>query len=50
MLSDDFEHIIALRKNAALLLLFIGVFFGTMIGYILGTLGGGTTKVKAKKD
>lgn len=38
-LMDDFTHIINLRKNAAVLILLLGFFFGSTIGIILGSRG-----------
>ena len=49
MLFDDFEHIMEVRKNAAVLLVLIGLFIGILVGYILGVLGSNKGK-KAKKD
>jgi protein disulfide-isomerase-like protein len=51
MLYDDVEHILQLRKNAALVILFLGIFFGGMLGFIVGTLTSGDSRQKkAKKD
>ena len=36
MLVDDFEHIVNLRKNAALLLVVFGLLSGILFGYALG--------------
>ena len=49
MLIDDFEHIMEVRKNAAVVLILIGLFIGILVGYILGILGGSKGE-KAKKD
>ena len=48
-LADDFEHILAKRKNAAAVLVLIGAFFGLAVGFFLGGIGKGGGG-KAKKD
>jgi protein disulfide-isomerase-like protein len=51
MLYDDVEHILEMRKNAAVVLLLIGIFFGGMLGFIVGTLTSQDSRQeKAKKD
>jgi thiol-disulfide isomerase/thioredoxin len=44
-LLDDFEHIIHIRKNAAVALFLLGTFFGFMVATLL-SLGGRSQKVK----
>eukprot|EP00550_Attheya_septentrionalis_P003329 CAMPEP_0198290042 /NCGR_PEP_ID=MMETSP1449-20131203/8035_1 /TAXON_ID=420275 /ORGANISM="Attheya septentrionalis, Strain CCMP2084" /LENGTH=219 /DNA_ID=CAMNT_0043988469 /DNA_START=96 /DNA_END=755 /DNA_ORIENTATION=- len=46
MLMLDFQHIVELRKNAAVLLVVIGSLLGLMMGCILG----GSKKGKSKSD
>jgi len=49
-LLEDFDHIITLRKNAAIVLLVMGAFVGLAFGIILSLLMGmGSTKTKAQK-
>jgi len=46
VLSDDFDHIIDLRKNAAIVLVALGAILGLLIGCILGGCCGSSKKVK----
>ena len=54
VISEDFQHIVTMRKNAAAVLIAIGAIIGLVIGWALG--GGGTKggsssgKNKNKKD
>eukprot|EP00586_Coscinodiscus_wailesii_P013498 CAMPEP_0172514422 /NCGR_PEP_ID=MMETSP1066-20121228/259951_1 /TAXON_ID=671091 /ORGANISM="Coscinodiscus wailesii, Strain CCMP2513" /LENGTH=138 /DNA_ID=CAMNT_0013295077 /DNA_START=336 /DNA_END=752 /DNA_ORIENTATION=+ len=48
MLKDDFNHIIDLRKNAAVALLAIGVLLGLISGCMLSCLMGGRKQKKIK--
>ena len=52
MIADDFAHIVDMRKNAAVLLVAIGLVVGLLMGCVLGG-GGGSKKVatasKSKK-
>eukprot|EP00559_Dactyliosolen_fragilissimus_P008963 CAMPEP_0184861942 /NCGR_PEP_ID=MMETSP0580-20130426/6514_1 /TAXON_ID=1118495 /ORGANISM="Dactyliosolen fragilissimus" /LENGTH=236 /DNA_ID=CAMNT_0027359625 /DNA_START=53 /DNA_END=763 /DNA_ORIENTATION=- len=52
MLLDDFVHIFEMRKNAAIVIFFIGSYFGLVIGFILGYFGGGSgsSAKKVKKE
>ena len=45
-LLADFEHILQVRKNAAVLLISVGAFFGFFVAALLG-LRGSSTKVKS---
>ena len=36
MLLEDFEHIVNIRKNAAVVLLLLGAFVGFWVGYLVG--------------
>ena len=48
---DDFEHIIELRKNAAFVILIIGMIFGFFLSCIFtGKKGEGITQTKSKRD
>jgi thiol-disulfide isomerase/thioredoxin len=49
-LIDDFSHILDFRKNAAALLLGIGLVLGILFGYILGLSSGKKAGKKAKSD
>ncbi|KAL7521552.1 hypothetical protein ACHAWX_006230 [Stephanocyclus meneghinianus] len=54
-LLDDFDHIVQFRKNAAAVLMILGMmvgfFVGTMVCWIaMGRFAGGTKEVKSKKD
>jgi protein disulfide-isomerase-like protein len=47
MLADDFKHIVAIRKNAAAVLVAIGLFIGLIMGCCLGK---GSRKSKSKQE
>lgn len=49
-LLDDFDHIISLRKNAAVVLLVMGAFVGFFLGVIVSMLmGTGSAQPKGQK-
>lgn len=49
-LSDDFNHIVSFRKNAAAILVAIGVIWGMILMFLFQLmLGGGPKATKAKK-
>jgi protein disulfide-isomerase-like protein len=39
MLLEDFEHIVNIRKNAAVVLLLLGAFVGFLVGYFVASAG-----------
>ena len=47
MLAEDFEHIVAIRKNAAAVLFGLGLFMGLIIGLVVGK---GSRKSKTKQE
>mmetsp|Transcript_19364 Transcript_19364/g.55748 ORF Transcript_19364/g.55748 Transcript_19364/m.55748 type:complete len:221 (-) Transcript_19364:728-1390(-) len=47
MVADDFEHIVQMRKNAAFVLVAIGLVVGLMLGCVLGSK---KTMSKSKKE
>ncbi|KAL3782708.1 hypothetical protein HJC23_012227 [Cyclotella cryptica] len=52
-LLDDFEHILQFRKNAAVVLMILGMIVGGIFGMIMCWVmggSGGTKKVKSKND
>jgi thiol-disulfide isomerase/thioredoxin len=47
-LLDDVEHIILLRKNAAILLIGMGVFIGVLFALLLGLIRGSSSSSKSR--
>jgi protein disulfide-isomerase-like protein len=39
MMLEDFEHIVSMRKNAAVVLLLLGAFVGFLVGYFVASAG-----------
>jgi protein disulfide-isomerase-like protein len=50
MLVDDFEHIVNLRKNAALVLVVFGMLSGILVGFVLGNSNASGKAPKPKSD
>ena len=49
-LAEDFDHIVQIRKNAALVLIILGCLFGLFIGCIFGSFGKKSSIKKSKSD